>query len=165
LLDLKMGEQCSWTFGEIDYGSVAMWNQMLLMTFHRNKLTKAHWMKFGIDLLEPFMIFFTLLWNMVCAYCTQIFKSKFWFIPCIIFTITFCNYTPSLHYEILIEYLINMLSMSYFWHMCFEHEIFFHWYSGYNNAKIKVFLFYSVTSCKKKRKHKKMTWHSWKICS
>ncbi len=154
LLDLKMGEQCSWTFGEINYGSIVMWNQLLLMTFHRNKLTKAHRMKFGIDLLETLIIFCTLLWNMVCVYGTKIINSKFWFTPCIIFTITFYNYTPSLHYEILIEYMINMSNMSYFWHMCFEHKIFFHWYSGYNNAKNKVFLSCDVTNCKKKENKK-----------
>lgn len=42
--------------------------------------------------------------------------------------------------------------------MCFEHEIFFHWYSGYNNAKIKVFFSGGVISCKKRRKPKNK-WH------
>jgi hypothetical protein len=71
-------------------------------------------MKFGIDLLEPLINFYTLLWNMVCVYGTQIYNSKFWYTPYIIVTITFCKYTPSLHYEILFEYLINMSNMSYF---------------------------------------------------
>jgi hypothetical protein len=62
LLDLEMGKQCSRTFGEVDYGSIVMWNQMLLMTLHSNKLTKAQ-LKFGIDQLEPIIIFCTLLWT------------------------------------------------------------------------------------------------------
>ncbi len=48
LLDLEMGKQCSQTFGKVDDGSIVMWIQMLLMTFHRNNLTKAQ-LKFGID--------------------------------------------------------------------------------------------------------------------
>jgi hypothetical protein len=42
--------------------------------------------------------------------------------------------------------------------MCFEHEIFFHWYSGYNNAKTTKKNSYGVTSCKKRRKTK-IKWH------
>jgi hypothetical protein len=42
--------------------------------------------------------------------------------------------------------------------MCFEHEIFFHWYSGYNNAKTRVFFSCDVISCKKRRKTK-IKWH------
>ncbi len=48
LLDLEMGKQCNRTFEEVDYGSIVMWNQMLLMTFHRDKVTKGQ-LKFGID--------------------------------------------------------------------------------------------------------------------
>ncbi len=48
LLDLEMGKQCNRTLGKVDYGNIVMWNQMLLMTLHKNKLTKAQ-LKFGID--------------------------------------------------------------------------------------------------------------------
>jgi hypothetical protein len=48
LLELEMGKQCSQTFGEVDYGSIVMWIHMLLMTLHKNNLTKAQ-LKFGID--------------------------------------------------------------------------------------------------------------------
>jgi len=52
-----------------------------------------------------------------------------------------------------------MLCMSYKFNMCFEHEIFFHWYSGYNNAKTKFFFSCGVTNCKKRRKKKKKKRH------
>ncbi len=47
-----------------------------------------------------------------------------------------------------------MLCMSYKFNICFEHEIFFQWYSGYNNAKTRVFFSCGVINCKKRRKKK-----------